>query len=168
MAKETERVGAPSPVPREKQIQWRKRERDGLERGIVVVKGKKVSYEMIEQGFIRWLSTVWMEDTASNNMTIFIHRIPAHSGKHVHQGGFSLFVIEGKGYTVVDGVRHNWEEGDLILLPIKAGGVEHQHFNLDPQKPSRWLALTSNCLWPTIGRQIEQREYHPDWKGPRE
>ena len=98
-------------------------------------------------------------------MWMFVHDIRSHSGRHRHQGGLALFVLEGKGYTTVDGVRHDWEKGDLILLPIKENGVEHQHFNLDPDKPSRWLALAPLPLWDQLGWELTQVEEHPDWKG---
>jgi gentisate 1,2-dioxygenase len=98
-------------------------------------------------------------------MMMFVHEIRTHSGRHTHQGGLALFVLQGKGYTTVDGVPHEWEEGDLILLPIKPGGVEHQHFNTDPSRPSRWLALAPWNLMECMGRKVEQKATHPDWKG---
>ena len=88
-----------------------------------------------------------------------------HSGKHRHQGGLAIFVLEGAGYTVVDGKRYDWKAGDLILLPIKPGGVSHQHFNADPKKPARWLALITNSYRPHLGYEIVQIEDSPDWKG---
>lgn len=143
---------------------WMKREKDGLESGAILIKGKERPHILNEQGYIKRLSTPNMEDTASNNMMVFIHRIVRHSGRHKHQGGYSLFVLEGEGYTTVDGVRHDWEEGDLILLPLKVGGVEHQHFNEDPKGASRWMALVSRPLLEIISRRVEQKEVHPDWK----
>src|SRR5690242_9499378 len=67
--------------------------------------------------------------SALNQWLVFQHDIHTHSGKHRHQGGLAIFVLEGEGYTEVDGVRIDWEAGDLILLPIKPDGCEHQHFN---------------------------------------
>ena len=43
------------------------------------------------------------------------------SGKHRHQGGLVIYVLEGKGYSIVDGERKDWEKGDLVLLPMKPG-----------------------------------------------
>lgn len=163
MAKEPSQAKAP-PVPIAEQMRWRERERIGLEQGRIIIKGKQTPSELGEQGHIKTLSNTWLYDTASDNMTLFVHDIPKQTGKHVHQGTYSLFVIEGKGYTVVDGVRSDWEAGDLILLPVKAGGVEHQHFNLEKNKHSRWLAIRSRPLVEMIGRRIEQREVSPDWK----
>lgn len=143
---------------------WRERERLGLEEGKVVIKGKERPYKLHEQGIIREYANNSMIDTATDHWMLFEQRIPKHSGRHVHQGSLCLFVIEGKGYTVVDGVRNDWEDGDLILLPIKPGGVEHQHFNMDESKASRWFAMICRPLREFIGRRTWQREFGPDWK----
>ena len=76
------------------------------------------------------------KDTPLQHWRVFIHDIKTRSGKHRHQGGLVIYVLEGKGYSVVDGERKDWEKGDLVLLPMKPEGVEHQHFNLDPAEPA--------------------------------
>jgi gentisate 1,2-dioxygenase len=86
-------------------------------------------------------------DTPLQNRSVFTHEVRKISGKYRHQGELVIYVIDGKGYSVVDGERVDWEKGDLVLLPIlvllpmKPGGVEHQHFNLDPEKPALWMAF---------------------------
>jgi len=54
--------------------------------------------------------------------------------------------------------------GDLILLPIVADGVEHQHFNTDPSKPARWLAMVPFDLQEKLGNELRQVEESPDWQ----
>lgn len=144
--------------------EWMRREIKGLKEGQVVIKGKQKPFELRRQGHIRPMSMPGMTHTASDNMLIFVHNIPVRSGRHIHQGGLAIFVVAGKGYTVVDGVRNDWEEGDLILLPLKPGGAEHQHFNVDPQKPARWVALQCRPLREMYGRPHEQKEDSPDWQ----
>ncbi len=51
-----------------------------------------------------------------------------------------------------------WKKGDLILLPVKPGGVEYQHFNLDPKKPVRWLAMIYAPYQDAIAHYLEQKE----------
>ncbi len=82
------------------------------------------------------------KNTPLQDWRVFTHSLISHSGKHRHQGGLIIYVIEGKGYSVVDGERVDWEEGDLVLLPIKKGGVEHQHFNLEPGSECHWIAFS--------------------------
>ena len=64
---------------------------------------------------------------------------------------------------MVDGVRYDWSEGDLILLAFKKGGVEHQHFNMD-NRPSRWLAFSSIALGDMVGMFMEQKENYQGLK----
>ena len=129
-----------------------------------VIRGKELSFGISRQGIIKgYLDTSVEPGVVQENFRIFIHEIRNHSGRHIHQGGLGLFVLDGKGYTVVDGVRYDWGKGDLIMLPLKPGGVEHQHFNLDG-KPSRWLCLRSTALEAFTGRFMEQRENQPGWK----
>ena len=111
--------------------------------GKLVIKGTEMDYELNRQGRIkRYLRPDLFPDNPLRDWVVFLHDIRIHSGRHVHQGGcVIIFVLEGCGYTIVDGVRHDWEEGDLLLLPIKLGGVEHQHFNLDLGKGCVWIAF---------------------------
>ncbi|MEE8472253.1 MAG: hypothetical protein V3S82_03685, partial [Dehalococcoidia bacterium] len=78
------------------------------------------------------------------------------------------YVLEGKGYTVVDGVRHDWEKGDVVLLPIKPDGVVFQHFNSDKDKSVRMVSAEPNwteALGVDLGATFEQLENSPDYKG---
>ena len=130
--------------------------------GKKVIKARDVPFEINRQGIVRFYSSEGFDHLTHDDWSIFCHEIRQHSGRHCHQGGINLFVIKGKGYSVVDGKRFDWSEGDLILLPIKKGGVEHQHFNLDGQ-PSRWVAFKyRRSHW--IGSFMEQRETFTLWK----
>lgn len=77
----------------------------------------------------------------------------------------AIYVIEGKGYTVVEGQRQDWESGDLVLLPIQPGGVEHQHFNLNGDTPSRWMAYIYKPFHDEVAHGMEQREESPEFQG---
>ncbi|MDP2718263.1 MAG: cupin domain-containing protein [Dehalococcoidia bacterium] len=139
-----------------------------LSEGKIVIKGSELGWEQNRQGLIKFYTwdKIW-EKLSVAGWRIFINTIKKHSGKHVHQGGLTLFVLGGKGYTVVDGVRYDWEEGDLIILPIKPEGCEHQHFNEDPENPAQWLAFIFTPLRDPAGIEFVQREDHPDWMGPK-
>ena len=134
--------------------------------GRVVSRSEDRDWESTRQGIMKYyLHPQLIGDTAIQDWQCFVHKIIRHSGKHKHQGGLVIYVLEGKGYSVVDGERHDWEAGDLLLLPIKPGGVEHQHFNTDPDTPCRWLAFIH---WPTLDHlasPAEQLEDSPTWGG---
>ena len=96
-----------------------------------------------------------------------LQEIPAgsHTGKQKIQGGVVHYVIKGKGYTIMDGVRHDWEAEDLINLPINPEGVTYQHFNLDPEEPALLLSVHNNfdeSLGVDMGAGLEQIEDAPD------
>lgn len=79
----------------------------------------------------------------------FTQEIPpgSRSGKHTHVSEEVHFILEGKGYDVHDGVRHDWEKGDLVCIPIN---TTHQHFNSDPRNPAKYVAIQSR-LYHYIG-----------------
>ena len=76
-------------------------------------------------------------------------------------------ILEGRGYTLVDGVKHEWEEGDVLNLPLRAKGIIVQHFNTDPEKPVRFVATEPNwieCTYVDRGSGFEQLEDAPEYR----
>ena len=134
------------------------------ETGTIVVRGKDEPWVQAKQGLLKHFCHPSINDTAAEGWLFFLHEIRTQSGRHRHQGGLAIYVVEGKGYTTVNGERVDWEEGDLILLPIMPNGVEHQHFNTDPEKPSRWLAFIPYFLTERLGQYTTQVEVSPDWE----
>ena len=49
-----------------------------------------------------------------------------NTGKHYH-GEEAIYITKGKGCSVIDGKRYDWEEDSCLFIPF---GVVHQHFNL--------------------------------------
>lgn len=135
------------------------------ETGKIVVRAKETPWMQNRNAKVRYFFMPYKTDTALQTVQVFEHVIYRHSGKHRHQGGLAIYVLEGEGYTVVDGKRYDWKAGDLILLPIKPGGVSHQHFNASAKRPARWLALITNSYRPHLGYEMVQIENSPDWKG---
>jgi hypothetical protein len=68
---------------------------------------------------------------------------------------------------VVDGVRYDWKKGDLILLPIKPGGVDHQHFSEDPNEPAEWMAIRFYPFLDFLANTTKQIEARPGWPGEK-
>jgi hypothetical protein len=132
--------------------------------GRVYTDGDKIPWQTNRQGEIGYYIHERVEDTAMTDWRIFIHRIRNHSGAHIHQGGVVLYIISGRGYTVVNGVRHDWQMGDLVLLPVVPGGVEHQHFNADPNEPSDFLAFIYLPFQYATGAIFEQVKDAPEWE----
>ncbi len=148
----------------ERKVQYYKDATKRGKTGIKVVHGKDLSWSLSRQGIAKDYSDYYLTNNALTTMRFFVHDIRTHSGKHAHQGGIVLFILRGKGTTVVDDVPFEWSEGDLVLLPYKKGGVVHQHFNKD-NKPSRWLAMRSLPIAEMTGNFLDQKENNPFWKG---
>lgn len=101
------------------------------------------------------------KDTVLQDFKVFVRDIKRHTGKHVHQGGVIILVLEGTGWTVIDGERVDWEAGDMLILPLKPDMVEHQHFNADPDKGCRWLAMRWFPFQLHLASETKQREEAP-------
>lgn len=139
--------------------------RERARSGRIVIKGSQIPWQENRQGRIGYYLHDDVRDTALSDWRVFIHDIHTHSGRHVHQGGLALYVLNGRGYTVINGVKEEWKEGDLIILPVLPGGVEHQHFNEDPDTSSQWMAFIFVPWQYATGAIFEQKETSPNWKG---
>jgi len=136
--------------------------------GRVVVRAGDLPWLQERQAFVKYY--LWPSrysgrppETVLDEWAVFAQRIGTHSGKHRHQGGLAIFALEGEGYSVVDGVRYEWEAGDLLLLPLKPGGVEHQHFNRQEGKPAKWVAFIHAALYEWGASELVQLQEHPDF-----
>ncbi|HZD39229.1 MAG TPA: cupin domain-containing protein [Terriglobales bacterium] len=110
--------------------------------GKLLVKSTDRDFEVSRQGMLkRYVTFEFTQEVASTNWSVFLNDVKEHSGCHKHQGGLVLFVLEGSGVTEIDGTRYAWKRGDLITLPIRPGGIEHQHFNDSREKNCRWVAF---------------------------
>lgn len=134
--------------------------------GPVLIKAADRPIQVNRQGTLRYyLAPLSYPDTPLQDWLVFENHVRTHSGKHRHQGGLVIYVIEGEGYSMVDGERVDWKAGDLLLLPIRPGGVEHQHFNTQAGATCRWIAF---CHMPTmdyLAMEMTQIELSPDFRG---
>ncbi len=133
-----------------------------LEHGQLVVHSRDIPWHQNRHARVKYLLHPLRTETAVSDTMVFVHEIYRHSGMHRHQGGLAIFVLEGRGHTIVNGVTHDWEAGDLILLPIAPGGVDHQHFN-DGTGTASWVAL---IFWPwleLLSNQMVQVSVSPQW-----
>ncbi|MDO8689516.1 MAG: cupin domain-containing protein [Dehalococcoidia bacterium] len=158
-------VEASPPGVYEFEATLRKRRRELAENGKIVIRGSETPFQQGRQSRSKYFLHASAADAALQGWLVFMQDIRTNSGRHRHQGGLAIYVVEGKGWTVVDGVRYDWVEGDLILLPVKPGGVEHQHFNAEPGKSCKWLAMIYDHFVVATCSGLEQSEASPDWKG---
>lgn len=133
--------------------------------GAIVIKPSHREWQMTRQGRIMYyMMTGIYNNVPLQDWRVFVHDIKTHSGKHRHQGGLVIYVLQGKGYSIIDGERKDWEKGDLLLLPIRPGGVEHQHFNSEPGKGCMWVAFLHEHVMENLALLIEQMDESPQYE----
>jgi gentisate 1,2-dioxygenase len=147
----------------------RDRQRAERRTAVQVVRLAELPLERNQQGLMRWYLHPAIRDTVLSTLMIYRQEIPpgSRSGRLKFQGGQVMLIIEGKGHTLLDGVRHAWEAGDVLNLPLRRDGIAVQHFNADPEKPAVFLAVEPNLFAATgvdRGCGFEQLEPSPDYR----
>jgi hypothetical protein len=143
-------------------------QRERIHRGIQVIKESDLPQERSRQGLMRWYMHPSIKDTALATLLFFHQEIPprSRSGRIKFQGGQVILVLEGTGYSIIDGVKHEWQAGDLLNLPLRAKGIIVQHFNTDPVNPVKFVASEPNwleCSFVDRGCGFEQLEDAPEF-----
>ena len=117
-----------------------KRSRDRAERnatGRIVCKQADCPQMLTRQGRLRYYLADSVEDTPLRDWIVFTHEIRTLSGKHRHQGGLIIYVIEGRGVARIDGVEQPLEKGSAVFV-----GMNRKHHFLNPHaEPMTFLAL---------------------------
>jgi hypothetical protein len=147
----------------------RDRQREQTRNGLQVIKEAELPLETNRQGMMRWYLHPAIKDTALSVLMFFQQEIPpgSRSGRLKFQGGQVMMILEGQGYTTVDGVKHPWKAGDVLNLPLRADGIIVQHFNSDPNNPARFVAAEPNWFEGTSvdrGSGFEQLEDAPEYR----
>ena len=78
---------------------------------------------------------------------------------HRHTVEAVIHWLTGKGYSIVDGKRYDWEAGDFICVPIFAW---HRHVNLGDE-PAMHVASTTGPLYMGIGQAVYEDERYPEY-----
>lgn len=138
---------------------------DRQKKGKLLIRGDERDYQASRQGHIKYYMNPLFTDTALSSWAIFEHLIKNQSGRHRHQGGIIIYVVEGEGATEVDDELIEWQAGDLLLLPIRPGGAAHQHWNRDTSKGCRWIAFRDLLTARYTANMIDQLAEMPELRG---
>lgn len=152
-------------------LAMRDQQRKERKSAVTLVKEQELPLETNSQGLMRWYMHPSISDTVISTYCFFHQEIPpgSRSGKLKFQGGQIMLIIEGKGYTMLDGVKYPWETGDVVNLPLRNNGIVVQHFNSDREKPAKFVAVEPNwfsCLGVDRGSGFEQIEDAPEYRRP--
>ncbi|MEA2944526.1 MAG: hypothetical protein QOD09_5055 [Bradyrhizobium sp.] len=147
----------------------RDRQRAQTKDALQVVKQADLPLETNRQGLMRWYLHPSIKDTVINVMMFFQQEIPpgSRSGRLKFQGGQVIMILEGQGYTTIDGVKHHWQAGDVVNLPLRSDGIIVQHFNTDAKNPAKFIAAEPNwfeCTTVDRGAGFEQLEDAPEYR----
>jgi hypothetical protein len=129
-------------------IALRDRQRERAKGGVQVVRGDALAQESNPQGLMRWYMHPAIESTILNTLLFFEQELPplSRSGRLKFQGGQVIYILAGKGYTLVDGVKHPWKAGDVLNLPVRRDGIVVQHVNDDRETTAKFLACEPNFV----------------------
>ena len=147
----------------------RDEQRQQQKKAVWLIKGKDLPWENNKQGIMRWYMHPLLKTPCINTMKIFVQEIPpgGRSGRLHHPGNQVIYILEGRGHTLLDGQKHHWAKNDVVQLPLRVKGVTVQHFNSDPDKPARFVACEPNLFLSAgvdRGSGFEQMEVSPDYK----
>jgi hypothetical protein len=151
----------------------RDRQREARKTAVQVVRLSELPLENNQQGLMRWYLHPSIADTILSTLAIYRQEIPpgSRSGRLKFQGGQIMFIVAGRGHTILDGVKHAWEAGDVLNLPTRRDGIIVQHFNDDPNVLAVFLAVEPNLFAATSvdrGCGFELVEPSPDYGMARE
>lgn len=150
-------------------FKMRDAQREQLKNARAVVHFKDIPWEINRQGKMKWYLHPAIKDTAHRALIVYVQEIPpgSRSGKLKHQGGNAFYVWRGKGYSTINDKKYEWEEEDVILLPVDmAKGIVFQHFNTDPKNPTFLVYVAPNVTDPLgvdLGIGLEQLEDCPEY-----
>ena len=78
--------------------------------------------------------------------------------KHGHVNEAAFYILDGSGYEIYDGIRYDWQAGDVVVVP---NNCVHQHFNGDPHRPARALVIKTKPMYLFMNmlfqKQVEPR-----------
>ena len=150
-------------------IALRDRQREYRKTAVQIVRSEELPQESNQMGLMRWYLHPSITDTVLSSLVFFEQEIPpgSRSGRLKFQGGQVIYVLEGRGHTLIDGVKHSGGGGDLLTLPLRKDGIIVQHVNDDPDRPAKFVAVEPNlweCTGIDRGSGFELLHASPDFK----
>jgi len=111
---------------------------------LIVRKDERNPRETREGGFNADLSHSRIGSPV-RTMQMFYRTIPPghYSGNHRHNNEAIIYIISGHGFSIVDGERVDWGEGDVMTIPPWAW---HNNCNLSAEEPVEFLAALNRPM----------------------
>jgi len=77
------------------------------------------------------------------------------TNKHRHTYETVLYVVEGKGWTEIEGERVEWKAGDAVYIPSWAW---HRHGNLSGAESAKYIACENAPQLQNLGVALREEE----------
>lgn len=84
------------------------------------------------------------------SICMHISEIGAGSNTKMHRHFIEaiIYIVKGKGYSIIGDEKVEWEQGDCMFIPPF---FWHQHFNRDPQNTAMYVAAKNGPLMEALG-----------------
>ena len=109
-----------------------------------VIRGRELTFNDGLQTFSRH----YMEPIDGMGQTLHIHLEEYAPGgknqKHGHVNEAAFYILDGEGYEIHDGVRYDWQAGDVAIVH---NNCVHQHFNGSSARPARALVMKTKPMF---------------------
>jgi len=109
-----------------------------------IIKGKDIKLKKGPQFFIADIITPKEKITQVLYAHFIVFAPGGKSDKHGHMNEAMFYILDGKGHEIHDGVRYDWEAGDVVVVE---NACVHQHFNDDLYRPARALVIKAKPLY---------------------
>jgi gentisate 1,2-dioxygenase len=76
-----------------------------------------------------------------------------HTKAHRHTGSAVYHVVQGSGYTVIDGQRFSWQKGDILAIPPWA---VHEHANSSASADAVLFSIQDLPVLNALGLYYEE------------
>jgi gentisate 1,2-dioxygenase len=132
--------------------------------GEVVIKGSSLRWESGHHGRHAFISEPGLLDSSVQTMSMFLEELPPGgcNGRHRHFNEALIYILEGRGYSIVDGERYDWEAGDVVSVPLNKW---HQHFNADSERRVLYLGCTNQPLLRAMGLNTMEDDHEHQASG---
>lgn len=146
-------------------VRFAKEEQERRKKSPVLVKAEDTARQFAEHRHI------YMVDPrlGFNNRThrLWIDRIAPFTEEgrdwrklgHRHTVEAVIYFLKGRGHSIIDGKRYDWQAGDLLCVPMFSW---HRHIN-DTEEEVVRIASTTGPLSMGIGQAVYEDERHPEF-----
>lgn len=126
----------------------RDEQRKNQEGAVWLIKGKDIPFENSKMGNLRWYMHPRLKTPCINTLMIYVQEIEPNgrSARFHHPGNQVIYIMQGEGYTALDGQNHHWAKGDVVQLPLRVKGTTVQHFNTSKDTVARFVCCEPNTM----------------------